>query len=59
MYAIINEQAKTVYKTANTSREAFTILNELTSKKIPGHVHNIGFDKPESALETLDGPVRV
>ena len=58
MYAIVNEQTKTIYKIVSSSREAFSALNELTVQKIPGHVHDVGGGKPESALETIDGPVR-
>ena len=57
MYAIINELSKSVYKTASDRDEAFKALNELTVKRVPGHVHDVGDNPPESALETIDGPV--
>lgn len=57
MYAVIDEKNKSVYKTADSYEEAFKSLNELTVKRVPGHVHDVGDNPPESALETINGPV--
>lgn len=57
MYVVIDEKNKSVYKTASDRDEAFKALNELTMKRVAGHVHDVGDNPPESALETIDGPV--